>query len=69
MTFTITSDHYAPRPPTTVRVRPGRTETWLLDAISSSNGWYDITITTTTDGTWSQRLVGHLETGRPSTTG
>jgi hypothetical protein len=34
-----------------------------------SGGWYDLTVTASTDASWSQRFVGHLENGQPSITG
>jgi len=37
--------------------------------VKQSHGWYDVTVTADRDATWSQRLVGHLETGRPSVSG
>jgi phospholipase C len=38
-------------------------EFWSLD---SSYGWYDFTITTSSDSSFQHRLAGHLETGRDS---
>jgi phospholipase C len=38
-------------------------EFWSLDR---SYGWYDFTITTSSDSSFQQRLAGHLETGRDS---
>jgi phospholipase C len=50
-------------------VAPHATRTWTLDPLKTSHGWYDLTVTADRDAAWSQRLVGHLETGRPSITG
>jgi len=33
------------------------------------NGWYDLTVTVSSDGSFSQRLVGHIETGAASVSG
>ena len=40
-----------------------------LDPISTSNGWYDVTVTVSSDSSWSQRFTGHLENGSASVTG
>jgi phospholipase C len=37
--------------------------------MTTAGGWYDLTVTTDNDGSWSQLLSGHLETGQPSITG
>ncbi len=34
--------------------------------ITTTNGWYDVSITTATDTTYLRRLAGHVETGTPS---
>jgi len=69
VTFTITFNNYSSRGPQTVKVKGHDREAWVLDACGSSDGWYDLTITLSNDSSWSQRLTGHLETGRPSVTG
>jgi phospholipase C len=70
VSFTISFNNYAPHAkPQKVRVAGHSSEQWLLDACNDSDGWYDLTITLSTDAGWSQRLTGHLESGRPSVTG
>ena len=34
--------------------------------ITTTSGWYDVSITTATDTTYLRRLAGHVETGTPS---
>ena len=69
LTFTITFNNYSSRGRQTVRVSAHDRETWVLDACEHSDGWYDLTITVSNDSSWSQRLTGHLETGRASVSG
>jgi phospholipase C len=69
VTFTITFNNYSPRGRQTVRVAPRGRGEWVLDACGHSDGWYDVTVTVSNDSGWSQRLTGHLETGRASVTG
>jgi phospholipase C len=40
-----------------------------VDPLGSSRGWYDLSVTISGDGSWSQRYTGHLEDGRDSITG
>ncbi|MFD5082765.1 phosphocholine-specific phospholipase C [Kitasatospora sp. NPDC058406] len=66
--FTITSNHY--RTGTwTYTVGPGQAVDDYFNQVSNGQGWYDFTVTVNNDPAWSQRFVGHIETGRPSTTG
>jgi phospholipase C len=67
--FTVTSNHYATLSPQEVDVDHGGKEAWVFDALSNSDGWYDVTVTVNSDASWSQRLVGHLETGETSISG
>ncbi len=46
-------------------VRGGDEELLYLD-LRNAYGWYDLTITVSTDATFVRRLGGHVETGRPS---
>ena len=69
VTFTITYNNYSSRSPQTVRINGRDSEECLLDACGDSDGWYDLTITVSSDSSWSQRLTGHLETGRASISG
>jgi phospholipase C len=69
VTFTITFNSYSARTRQTVRVNAHDREAWVFDACGNSDGWYDLTITVNNDSNWSQRLTGHLETGRASISG
>ncbi|MEI9940328.1 MAG: phospholipase domain-containing protein [Pseudomonadota bacterium] len=69
VTFTITFNNYSSRSHQTVKVNGHDRETWVLDACGDTDGWYDLTITVSNDSSWSQRLTGHLETGRASISG
>jgi phospholipase C len=40
-----------------------------LTAAFVSSGWYDFTVTVSTDASWSRRFTGHLENGQASVTG
>ncbi len=66
---TIRHNHYVTGRPHTVTVGPRSRRTWTAESIGESHGWYDLTITAGSDHSWSQHLIGHLETGRPSITG
>jgi phospholipase C len=69
VTFTVRHNHYVSGAPRHIRVAPHGHETWTVDAVRLSEGWYDVTVTADADASWSQRFTGHLETGRPSITG
>ncbi|HEX6453520.1 MAG TPA: phospholipase C, phosphocholine-specific [Trebonia sp.] len=69
VTFTITTNAYGKDKPRTYRASPGRTAVHTADPLTAAGGWYDVTVTASTDASWSQRFVGHLETGEPSITG
>jgi len=69
VSFTITFNNYSSRSKQTIRVSGHDKEVWELDACGSADGWYDLTITVSSDPNWSQRLTGHLETGRASVSG
>jgi len=69
VTFTIAFNRYVRRAPRTVTVCAQGKEAWVLDACAESDGWYDLTVTVSSDASWSQRLTGHLETGRASVSG
>jgi phospholipase C len=51
---------------TTVELRgkQSRPMFWPTDS-----GWYDVEVTTPDDPAYRRRLIGHLETGKPSITG
>ena len=40
-----------------------------FNTVAYTNGWYDFTITATSDSSWSQRFTGHLETGQATVSG
>ncbi|MER5636448.1 phospholipase C, phosphocholine-specific [Kitasatospora sp. NPDC002227] len=69
VTFTITSNNYRTDGPWTYTVQPGATANDYFNAVAYQNGWYDFTVTVSSDTTWSQRFTGHLETGAPSISG
>ena len=54
---------------TTASTRAASAESGGASAKVHIHRWYDVTVTADCDETWSQRFVGHLETGRPSITG
>jgi phospholipase C len=69
VTFTITFNNYSSRGPQHVTVAARGKEAWVLDSCGDAEGWYDVTVTVRSDPGWSQRLTGHLETGRASVSG
>jgi phospholipase C len=68
-TFTVTANAYHRDRPCTYRVPASRSATYSADPIGAAGGWYDLTVTASSDPAWSQRFVGHLENGGPSITG
>ncbi|WP_279582544.1 phospholipase domain-containing protein [Fodinicola feengrottensis] len=68
-TFTATSNNYRGDGPWTYTVGAGQTVSDYFNAVAFTNGWYDFTVTVSTDITWSRRFVGHIETGAASVTG
>jgi phospholipase C len=69
VSFKVTFNNYSSQRPQTVAVAAQGKEAWVLDSCSDADGWYDVTVTVSSDSSFSQRLTGHLETGRPSVTG
>jgi phospholipase C len=69
VTFTITFNNYCSRSHESVKVKAHGREEWTLDACRDADGWYDLTVTVSNDSSWSQRLTGHVETGRASVSG
>ncbi|MEV5744159.1 phosphocholine-specific phospholipase C [Microbispora rosea] len=69
VTFTITHNNYNSGKPQTVKVNAHGKEAWTVNPVKESDGWYDVTVTADNDEGWSQRFVGHLETGEASITG
>ena len=37
-----------------------RTTGYTADPLLTSGGWYDLTVTASSDASWSRRFVGHL---------
>jgi phospholipase C len=58
------SDRYASRN-ATLTVRPGSTKA-LQFSLQRTRGWYDLTVTLTSDPGFEYRYAGHLENGEPS---
>ena len=69
VTFTVTANAYSQAEPRTYTVHRPRYAVYNADPLHGSGGWYDLTVTASTDASWSQRFVGHLENGQPSITG
>ena len=69
VTFTVTANAYSQAGPRTYTVRSPHSAVYNADPLHGSGGWYDLTVTASTDPSWSQRFVGHLENGAPSVTG
>jgi phospholipase C len=68
-TFTITATNYRTDGPWTYEVPPGGSVSDYFNQVYYCNGWYDFTITVSTDSSWSRRFTGHIETGAASITG
>jgi phospholipase C len=69
VTFAVTANAYSKDRPRTYRVPRHRSAVYSLDPLHSWGGWYDLTVTASSDASWSQRFVGHLENGEVSITG
>jgi phospholipase C len=69
VTFTIKHNNYISDAPQSVKVAAHGKEAWAVSPVHISDGWYDVTVTASSDAAWSQRFIGHLETGAPSVTG
>jgi phospholipase C len=67
--FTVTPNHYSDERPRIYRVRAHDTAMHVADPLADGHGWYDITVTISSDNSWSRRFVGHLEDGNNSVTG
>jgi phospholipase C len=68
VTFSVTSSYYRVVKRTYHVGRGGSQQQDLTDSVTA-DGWYDFTVTTSADPTWSRRFTGHLETGEVSVTG
>jgi phospholipase C len=69
VTFTVTANAYSKDRRRTYRVPAHRSAVFSAEPLRTSDGWYDLTVTASSDAAWSQRFVGHLENGAPSITG
>jgi phospholipase C len=69
VTFTLISASYRTDGPWLYTVQPGGSTSDFFNAAAYSHGWYDFTVTASSDATWSQRFTGHLETGLASISG
>ncbi|MDI5969265.1 phospholipase C, phosphocholine-specific [Streptomyces sp. SL13] len=69
VTFDIRADNYRTGGPWTYQVAAGESVTDFFNAVALSDGWYDLTVTVSSDSSWSRRFTGHLETGAASVTG
>jgi phospholipase C len=69
VTFTVKHNHYNNERAQAIRVHAGETWRHECDVVSTSHGWYDVTVAADIDASWSQRFIGHIETGEHSITG
>jgi phospholipase C len=69
VTFTVASNNYSSDGARTYHVPPHGTATHSADPLARTSGWYDLSVTLSSDSSWSRRYVGHLETGADSITG
>lgn len=68
VTFTITSNAYRSGTWTYSVPAGGSTEDFFNN-VAYADGWYDFTLTVSSDTGWSQRFLGHIETGAASVSG
>jgi phospholipase C len=69
VTFTVTPNHYSKEPARTYHVHAHSSATHLADPLAVSTGWYDVSVTISSDRSWSRRYIAHVEDGNASTTG
>jgi phospholipase C len=69
VTFTVGANDYSTDRPKTYRVPAHSRTRHLVDPFAPGHGWYDLTVTLSSDSSWSRRYVGHLENGDDSVTG
>ena len=67
--FTVKSNRYRSDGPWTYSVAPGATVSDYWNVQLYTGGWYDFTVTASTDAAFSRVLAGHLELGSASVTG
>ena len=65
----MTHNQYNSEPPGPSGCTPGEAWRQAADVLATSHGWYDVTVTADIDASWSQRFIGHIETGDHSITG
>jgi phospholipase C len=63
VTFTVAANAYLPGGPWTFIVPAGSTVSHLFPVVADSMGWYDFTVTASTDASFLRRLAGHIEPG------
>ncbi|HEY0248860.1 MAG TPA: phospholipase C, phosphocholine-specific [Gryllotalpicola sp.] len=68
-TFIVTHNAYTHAKPKTVKVGSHGSHTESVNVLTTASGWYDVTVTLSSDRSWSRRFVGHIENGKPSITG
>ncbi|MFE0461145.1 phosphocholine-specific phospholipase C [Kitasatospora sp. NPDC058965] len=68
VTFTVTSNYYRSGS-WTYQVAPGASTSDFFNNVAICNGWYDFTVTVSSDPSWSRRAMGHIETGSASISG
>jgi phospholipase C len=69
VTFTVTANAYRGDGPWLVQVAPGASVDVSWAVQSATAGWYDFTVTASSDAAFLRRLAGHVETGQPSISG
>lgn len=68
-TFTVTPNNYRADGPWTCHLAAGANDSRGFNTVVDQHGWYDFTVTCSADLFWTRRVVGHIESGRPSVTG
>jgi phospholipase C len=69
VTFTVTANHYRTDGPWTYSVAAGGSVSDYWNQVAYGGGWYDFTVTVSSDTAWSRRFTGHIETGAAGVTG
>jgi phospholipase C len=59
----ILTDGYGLGGPWTNDVPPGIDATNVIPAVANNNGWYDLTVTASSDASFIRHYTGHIETG------
>jgi phospholipase C len=67
--YSIYANAYRTDGPWTCQVAAGATVSDYFNAVVYDNGWYDFTVTVSSDSSWSRRVTGHIETGAASVSG